>query len=106
MHTCPGEESFDVKKELKRVLRGDKLPDGHPDKPKDWLSRSIARVAASVGTELVTSLGYEVSLDNFVGACTVACVRVPSADMDFYWIGLFGKWRFIMQRRIPVDNGD
>ena len=32
--TCPSVGSFDGKKELKRVLRGNHLPDTHPDKPK------------------------------------------------------------------------
>ncbi|KAL7552245.1 hypothetical protein ACHAWF_015473 [Thalassiosira exigua] len=33
--TCPTSDSFDGKKELKRVLRGEKLPEDHPDKPKE-----------------------------------------------------------------------
>ena len=62
MQTCPTESSFDAKKELKRVLRGKHLPDGHRDKPaNDWFSQTIARVTASVGTELTTAMGYEVS---------------------------------------------
>lgn len=106
VHTCPSNESFDAKKMLKRVMRGEQLPDNHPDKPKDWLSRSIARVAASVGTELATSLGYEIDLMNIAGACTIATVRVPSTELDFYWIGAFGKWHYLMQRKIPVDKRD
>jgi hypothetical protein len=62
IQTCPTESSFDAKKELKRVLRGKHLPDGHRDKPaNDWFSQTIARVTASVGTELTTAMGYEVS---------------------------------------------
>lgn len=34
MSTCPRDESFDGMKEFKRVLRGDRLYDDHPDKPK------------------------------------------------------------------------
>jgi hypothetical protein len=34
MSTCPSDESFDGKRELKRVLRGENLPEDHPDKPK------------------------------------------------------------------------
>jgi hypothetical protein len=38
------------------------LPENHPDKPKDdWFSSTIARVTASVATELATSMGYELS---------------------------------------------
>ena len=44
------------------------LPQNHPDKPKDdWFSSTIARVTASVATELATSLGYELSF--FVSIC-------------------------------------
>jgi len=102
--TCPSRESFDAKKELKRVMRGEQLPEDHPDKPKDWLSQSIARVSSSIGTELATSLGYEVSLTDYFGACCVASVRVPTIDLDFYWIGAFGKWRFLMQREIAAQR--
>ena len=34
MSTCPRDESFDAMREFKRVLRGDRLYDDHPDKPK------------------------------------------------------------------------
>ena len=30
LQTCPSVESFEAKKELKRVLRGKHLPDDHP----------------------------------------------------------------------------
>eukprot|EP00567_Pseudictyota_dubia_P011234 CAMPEP_0197437820 /NCGR_PEP_ID=MMETSP1175-20131217/4969_1 /TAXON_ID=1003142 /ORGANISM="Triceratium dubium, Strain CCMP147" /LENGTH=310 /DNA_ID=CAMNT_0042967435 /DNA_START=92 /DNA_END=1024 /DNA_ORIENTATION=+ len=106
IQTCPSNESFDAKKELKRVMRGEKLPENHPEKPKDWLSKSIARVTASIGTELATSLGYEVCLNNIYGAFIVATVRVPSTELDFYWIGAFGKWHYLMQRPMPADKRD
>jgi hypothetical protein len=34
MSSCPSDDSFEGKRELKRVLRGEKLPEDHPDKPK------------------------------------------------------------------------
>ena len=38
------------------------LPEGHQDKPSDdWLSRTVARVTASVVAEASTAFGYEVS---------------------------------------------
>jgi hypothetical protein len=62
MHSCPRPETFEPKKEIKRVLRGDSLPKNHPDKPaEDWLSQTFAKVKASVTTELATSLGYQMS---------------------------------------------
>ena len=68
MQNCPANDTFDAKKELKRVLRGQHLPEGHQDKPAgDWLSRTVARVTASVAAEAATALGYEVSY--FVSVC-------------------------------------
>ena len=62
MQTCPSNETFEAKKELKRVLRGAHLPEGHPGKAKeDWLSNTVARVTASVTAEVATALGHEVS---------------------------------------------
>jgi len=62
IQTCPAENSFDAKKELRRVLRGHHLPENHEAKPKSWLDKTIARVGAAVTTELATGLGYEISM--------------------------------------------
>jgi hypothetical protein len=62
LQTCPSEVSFDAKKELKRILRGENLPENHPDKPKNFFDKTIARFNAAVTTELATSMGYEVSM--------------------------------------------
>jgi hypothetical protein len=98
--TCPDIESFDAKKELKRVLRGYHLPESDPNKPKGILEKAYAKVTASVTTELATGLGYEVTLYPFLGAAILAAVRVPGANMDCYWIGAFGKWRYLLQQEI------
>ena len=87
--TCPSVESFDTKKELKRVMRGAHLPE--EQQPRGFLERSMSRLAASIGTELATSLGYEVSVDDYWGAGRVVWVRVPVAGMDFCWVGVFGE---------------
>ncbi len=62
VQTCPEESTFDAKKELKRVLRGYHLPEDHPEKPKGFWKETLARVTASVVTELSTGLGYEISM--------------------------------------------
>jgi len=62
VQTCPSNESFDAKKEIKRVLRGHHLPENHPDKPKGFLTNALNRLQATVATEVATGLGYEVSL--------------------------------------------
>ncbi len=98
--TVPSNASFDAKKELKRVLRGVHLPEDHPEKPKSWLEQTMARVQASVTTELATGLGYDLTFFNLLGCATLAFVRVPSARVDCYWLGVFGKWRYMTMRPI------
>jgi hypothetical protein len=89
IQTCPTTASFDAKRELKRVLRGAHLPE--EQQPQGFFERGINRLAASIGTELATSLGYELSVDDYFGAVKVSWVRVPVAGMDFYWVGVFGE---------------
>jgi len=95
VQTCPSMESFDAKKELKRVLRGQHLPEDHPNKPKGFLEEMAARVAASVTTELATFPGYEIDMTSLGGAAWLADVRVPTAKVQCYWIGAFNKWHYV-----------
>ena len=90
VQTCPSVSSFDPKKELKRVMRGAHLPE--QQQPQGFFERTMNRVAASIGTELATSLGYELSVVDYWGAGRVAWVRVPVAGVDFCWVGAFGKF--------------
>ena len=104
--TCPPASSFEAKKELKRVLRGHHLPDHHPDKPKGWLGEAVARINATVATELATGLGYEETVVDLAGAIRVACVRVPAAKMDFYWVGALHTWYYVYSNEIVSDKRD
>jgi hypothetical protein len=104
VQTCPKPESFDAKKELKRILRGHHLPDHHPDKPKGLLSETLARITASVATELATLPGYEVTTIGLAGAAWIACARVPSVEMDYYWIGLHHTWYYLYGTKIQASN--
>lgn len=104
VQTCPSNRSFDAKRELKRVLRGDHLAEDDPNKPRGFFQRAMAKTRATVATELSTGMGYEITMYNMLGACTLAAVRVPAADTDCFWIGAFGKWRYIGQRQIPDDG--
>ena len=106
VQTCPSEQSFDVRKELKRVMRGHHLPDEHPDKPKGFLAETAARLAATVTTEIATGMGYEVTVYNLQRAALVVWVRVPAAKMDYYWVGAFSHWRFIYSAEILDDKTD
>jgi len=85
----PSNDTFDAKRELKRAMRGAHLPE--EGQPKGFLERSLNRLAASVTTELATSLGYGVSLTDCLGAATLACVTVPCNGLEYYWIGIFGE---------------
>mmetsp|Transcript_6234 Transcript_6234/g.9587 ORF Transcript_6234/g.9587 Transcript_6234/m.9587 type:complete len:286 (+) Transcript_6234:71-928(+) len=95
VQTCPSQESFDAKRELKRVLRGHHLPEDHVDKPKGWLNETIARVQAAVSTELATGLGYEVEMTGMANAVWLSSVYVPSVEKKFLWLGCFGKWTYL-----------
>ena len=96
VQTIPSIESFDAKKELKRVMRGDYLPDGDVNKPKGWLDETLAKAKASVTTELATGLGYDVTIMSIISAVQLATVKVPSINRSFYWVGAFGKWNYIL----------
>jgi hypothetical protein len=102
--TCPTVESFDAKRELKRILRGHHLPEDHPEKPRGILSETIARIQASVTTEIATLPGYEVTLVPLAGAAIIACTRVPSVQKDFYWIGAAKKWTYVYEADIRNDG--
>lgn len=107
LQTCPNDDSFDAKKELRRVLQGKYLPEDHPEKPKDWFSKAMAKVGATVGAQLAASTcGYQVSRYNVFGLCTFVTVRVPLVQKDVYWVGIFGRWKYVMQRDIPTTTGE
>lgn len=104
----PNAETFDAKRELKRVMRGAHLPEAahRRRRPEGFFERGFNRLAASVTTELATSLGYEVGVTDYFGAARTAAVKVPAAGAEYYWLGVFGKWRFIGQREIAGNKND
>ena len=104
VQNCPSDESFDAKKELKRVMRGHHLPEDHPDKPKGFLSETLARLSATVTAEVATGLGYEITMISMAGAAKVACVRVPAAKMDYYWAGLAGRWYYVYSNELDAAS--
>ena len=87
--SCPPNDTFDAKRELKRAMRGEHLPEER--RPRGILERGLNRLAASVTTELATSLGYDISMTDCIGAATLACVTVPCNGMEYYWIGILGE---------------
>jgi len=100
LQTCPLVETFDAKKELKRILRGKYLP--QEQQPKDWFTKTMVRVQATIGTELATGLGgYEAQFIPVMGVCVMAFLQVPLLNTEYIWIGIFGKWVYIYQRALP-----
>lgn len=101
--TCPDEASFEAKKEIKRVLRGTHLPESHPDKPKGFLGETLARINASVTTELATGLGYEVTMISVAGAAWISKVKVPAVNLELYWAGAFDRWFYITSTKLETS---
>lgn len=101
--TCPDEASFEAKKEIKRVLRGTHLPESHPDKPKGFLGETLARINASVTTELATGLGYEVTMISLAGAAWISKVKVPAVNLELYWAGAFDRWFYITSTKLETS---
>jgi len=104
---CPGESSFDGRKELKRVLRGKHLPENHPEKPKSSLEKLAAKITASVTTELATLPGYTIEMMPFFKpnpAAILTCMTVPTINTKYYWVGANGQWYFVFAQGIKSDD--
>ena len=104
IQTCPTAESFEAKKEIKRVMRGHHLPNDHPNKPKGYFEQMAARVAATVTTELATMPGYEISMATFGGLAIMTTVTIPTVKIEYYWIGAFGRWFYVYNRELTTTN--
>lgn len=103
LQTCPSQESFDAKAELKRVLRGDQLPADHPQKPKSGTFSSFLNGAmAAMTAEMATLPGYEVELWNLYGAAWVVTMTIPTSDLACTWIGCNHKWYYCGSRRLGL----
>ena len=99
---CPSNDTFDAKKELKRVMRGAHLPEEH--QPKGFFEKGLNKLTASITTEIATSLGYEIRINDYFGIAKMASVKVPVSGYSYYWIGIFDRWRYMGQREIPTHT--
>ena len=106
LQTCPTSESFEAKKEIKRVMRGYHLPENHPNKPRGYFEQVAARVAATVTTELATIPGYEITMTTFGGVAIMANVTIPTVKIEYYWIGVFGRWFYVYSRELTTNRND
>jgi len=96
MNTCPKTDTFDAKKELKRVLRGEYMPDNHREKPKNWLEETVTRLQATVTAEVATGLGHEVFFTNIFGLCILVTVHIPVMKIKLYYVGICDRWRYVL----------
>eukprot|EP00804_Cyclotella_cryptica_P010546 CCRYP_016321-RA/>CCRYP_016321-RA protein AED:0.44 eAED:0.44 QI:185/1/1/1/1/1/3/421/180 len=104
MTTCPSNDSFDAKRELKRVLRGENLPEDHPDKPKNFLQKTIAKVNATIQAETDAFVGCKVEIVDLMGLLKIASILSPTSNKYYYWLGAVNKWRYLMTRDVPVQE--
>jgi len=93
--TKPDQSTFDVKKELKRVLRADNLPDSHPDKPKTFLGKLATKAAASLLGETATALGYSVRFNEILWCLVSVEVKLVVEKRKLVWVGLCNKWYYV-----------
>ncbi|GMH70168.1 hypothetical protein TrST_g12408 [Triparma strigata] len=100
--TVPTMESFDAKKELKRILRKENLPDNHPEKPKGWLGKMASKAIASVAGEAMTAAGYTIKFDDFAGIVRIAEVELDVDKSTLVWVGVVNKWYFLKQ--VPAEE--
>ncbi len=104
LSSCPPLASFHAKQELKRVLRGHHLPEQHPNKPTGFWEQTIARVTASVTTELATTVaGYEVTSVSLAGGAAWF-QTVKLGQQEFYWIGAAQRWWYLFSRELSSSS--
>ena len=103
---CPARSSFDVKKHVKRVLRGHHLPADHPRQAQGFFQALAARAAASVVTETVEAVQgrYRHFFWSLGGAAWLVTVEFPSSSSTtspvvFMWIGIHGQWYYLTNSR-------
>ena len=91
---CPSDDSFDSKRQLKRVLRGHHLADDDPGKPKGFVGQNWRRLQASIATELPSVMGqHHVTIQPIGTIAKVARVRVQ--QKEYTWMGVMGRWLYV-----------
>jgi hypothetical protein len=83
-------------------MRGAHLPE--EQQPKGFFEQGFNRLAASISTEIATSLGYEVRMTEYFGVAKMSVVKVPVAGFEYYWIGAINRWQYIGQRELKNKN--
>ncbi|KAL7500325.1 hypothetical protein ACHAWT_010491 [Skeletonema menzelii] len=101
MSTCPTNETFDSKKELKRVLRGFYKSDADPSKPKNFFEKALAKVNATVEAEAAALAGCNVEIIDLLGLVKIASINNSITQTSYYFLGAVNKWRYIMAKDFP-----
>lgn len=107
LQTCPSRASFDTKRELKCVLRGDQLPEDHPDKPKTGFGAFMKGAMATLTSELATLPGYQLEMMSIWGAAWIVTLTLPTSDLACVWIGCNNKWYYWGSRSLsdpPMES--
>jgi hypothetical protein len=106
VNTCPPASSFDAKQQLRIVMRGDQLPENHPQKPNkgNILESFVASAKAVVASELATLPGYSIDITSLMGAALFATVTMPTADLECYWFGCNHHWYYWGSKNLSSEN--
>ncbi|OEU20299.1 hypothetical protein FRACYDRAFT_236374 [Fragilariopsis cylindrus CCMP1102] len=107
VNTCPPASSFDAKQQLRIVMRGDQLPENHPQKPNNKaniLESFFASAKAVVASELATLPGYSIDITSLMGAALFATVTMPTADLECYWVGCNHHWYYWGSKNLSSEH--
>ena len=99
-------EKFDTRKELKRVCRGEGLPEETKEK-KTWIGKAVDRAVASVAGEVVAAVGIKKHTEtNYIAFKIIVIelndIAVDSENNMYIWIGAFGKYHFLPNLLLPI----
>merc|ERR1712176_594122 len=106
--TCPPLSSFDAKSELQRVLRDHPLPpDYDPNNPKNFFSKAIARLGASLTSVSLKLNLKEVEVESWsiAGAAFFIHVEIPKSKKVWSWWGCLGTWQYLGSCDLNQDYG-
>ena len=108
VNTCPPASSFDAKQQLRIVMRGDQLPENHPNKPNkaNILESFFASAKAVVASELATLPGYSIDITSLMGAALFATVTMPTADLECYWLGCNHHWYYWGSKNLSSETNE
>ena len=106
VQTCPPNDSFHAKVQLKRVMTGADLPDDDPNKPRGFIHKGFRNITSTLATTAATAGGYQETFYSILYAATVVKVTMPTANLNCYWIGAAGSWYYWGATEIDGNKAD